>query len=112
MSEKHKLPGGATRSEEAPAYHLIPVDGVRRIARRFGMGAKVHGAENWKRSLGTEANAAAFCREAYNHMIEHAFRMASGSCPDDDHLGAIGWAVAAIAFAEAKFGKRWTEMAP
>lgn len=28
---------------------------------------------------------------------------------DDDHLGAIGWAVAVIAYCEEKFGKRWNQ---
>lgn len=106
----YELPGGATRSEKAPAYDMIPPEGLRRIARRFALGAEKHGAHNWKRSLETEADAAAFCREAYNHMLEHALKLASGECPEDDHLGAIGWAVVALAHVERKFMKRWTEL--
>ena len=48
-------------------------------------------------------------------MIEHALKMGS---PDnlewkdieDDHLGAIGWAVCVIAYCEEKFNKKWTDL--
>lgn len=111
-SPLHKLPGGATRSEQKPMYHLVPMAGPRRTALRFTMGAAVHGPSNWKRSLQCEANAAAFCQEAYNHMMEHAYKMAQGLEPLDDHLGAIGWAQSVLCYAEELFGKRWIELDP
>jgi hypothetical protein len=108
--EKFKLPGGATRSERAPAYHLVPGEGNRRTALRFGLGAEKHGPWNWIRSLDTPAHARAFANEAYNHMIEHANKMKDRADPEDDHLGAIGWAQAALAFIEAKFNCKWTDL--
>lgn len=104
------LPGGATRSEEAPRYDLVPREGIRRIALRYTMGAKKHGEGNWKKSCQTESNAREFCQAAYNHMMEHAQKMAAGDDPKDDHLGAIGWAVTVLAYCEGKFQKYWWEL--
>jgi hypothetical protein len=103
------LKGGATRSHEAPPFHLVPAEGLIRVAERFALGAVQHGPSQWKQSTILEHEAAAFCREAYNHMIEHALRL---SDPDqtDDHLGAVGWAVFAIAYVEALHGMKWTEL--
>jgi hypothetical protein len=106
----HILPGGATRSEKAPRYDLIPIEGLERIAERFSLGAEKHGEGNWKQSLATESNAYAFCKEAFNHAIHHANKMVSGIDPEDDHLGAIGWFVVVTAHVEEKFGKKWTHL--
>jgi hypothetical protein len=106
----YKLEGGTTRSEKAPAYHLVPPAGFRRTALRFGLGAEIHGAYNWMKSLSDETTARAFCEEAYNHMLEHALKMAACVDQGDDHLGAIGWAQAALAHVEEVFGKSWTDL--
>jgi hypothetical protein len=110
QEESVELPGGARRSHRAPSYHLLPKAGAVRIALRFELGALHYGDFNWLSSLDTEENAREFARDAYNHMIGHALAMADGSEPDDDHLGAIGWAVYALAEVERKFGKPWTEL--
>jgi hypothetical protein len=109
-SPLHQIPGGATRSEKAPDYDIVPMDGFKRTAQRFGYGAKTHGRDNWKLSLDTREHAQAFCREAYNHGMEHMLRMGSGYAPEDDHIGAIGFMVTVLAYAENKFGCRWTEL--
>ena len=106
----HTVSGGGTRSEKAPPYNLLTFDGVRRTALRFGLGAEKHGADNWKRSCETEPHAFAWCVEAFNHMQEHARKMVLGLEPEDDHIGAIGWAVEILAYCEQKYGKRWTEL--
>ena len=104
----YQLKGGATRSEQAPRYDLVPSTGLRRIAQRFALGAEKHGEGNWKLSVQTEEEAYSFCREAYNHMIEHANKMISGvDIECDDHLGAIGWAVMVFAYCEDRYGKPW-----
>lgn len=76
------------------------------------MGLEKYGQDNWKRSLETREGAYAFAAEAYNHMLEHATKMAAGLEPEDDHLGAIGWAVQYLAEVEERFECRWTELAP
>lgn len=108
---KHVLPGGGTRSEEAPPYHLVPHAGAKRTAKRFGLGAEKHGAWNWIESVQTEEDAAAWANEAYNHMLEHAMKMAQEEDTEDDHLGAIGWAQSVLCYIEEKFGIPWTLLA-
>jgi dATP/dGTP diphosphohydrolase len=104
QEEKYALPGGTTRTTRPAAFHLVPGAGLRRIAERFRLGAEVHGLNNWMAALETEHTAREFAFDAYNHMVEHAFKMIDGDDPEDDHLGAIGWAVAVLATAEEKFG--------
>lgn len=105
---KHVSPGGGTRSEQAPAYHLVPRAGIRRTALRFALGARYHGPENWKKSCESEEDALEWCQEAFNHLIEHAMKMSNGVDLSDDHLGAIGWAQSVLCYCEEKFGKPWT----
>lgn len=108
-ADRYRLPGGATRSGRAPAYHLVPPDGLQRTAQRFALGAERHGAWNWQQSLDTEAHAYLFCCEAYNHLVDHLFKMVTDQDQHDDHLGAIGWAQTVLAYAEARFKKPWTQ---
>jgi hypothetical protein len=112
MDTKYQLPGGTTRSERSPLHHLVPPSGPRRIAQRFTLGADTHGVDNWKKSLGSEGDAAAFCQSAYDHMMEHMLKMVALQDPEDDHLGAIGWAVCTLAHVESLYGKKWTELRP
>jgi hypothetical protein len=107
---KYALPGGGTRSEKAPPYHLVPREGLRRTAKRFGFGAEKHGEWNWLKSTETRELAAGWATEAYNHMMEHAMKMAAGLDPDDDHLGAIGWAQTVLCFIEEKYQCKWTDL--
>lgn len=111
IPEKFEIPGGATRSEEAPAYHLSHPSGYRREAERAALGAEKHGAYNWRRSLDTKEHAAAFCIEAYNHIQEHMLKLVSRANLLDDHLGAIRWGAGAICEAEGIYGRDfWTEI--
>jgi hypothetical protein len=102
--EVQKLPGGTTRSEKSPTFHLVPPEGARRIAKRFELGAAVHGTDNWKLALTSSDGRSAFVRSALDHMHEHLLKLESGEAPEDDHLAAIGWAVYALAFVEARYG--------
>jgi len=89
---------------------MIPPTALRRVARRYDLGAEKHGEGNWLQSLTSEENALAFCKEAYNHLVEHQMKMQGGLEPGDDHLAAIGWAVFALMAVEEKYGKPWTEL--
>ena len=90
----------------------MPPEGTRIIAQRFGVGAEIHGEYNWMESCNTPEDAFKFARGCYNHMIEHAIRMGSGDHDNDagGNLGAIGWAVYALAYIEAKYECHWTEL--
>lgn len=107
-----EVAGGARRSERAPFYHCMPRAGLRRIAGRWEIGLEKYGFGNWKKSLGSREDAYIFAAEAYNHMIDHAYKMANDLEPEEDHLGAVGWAVQYLAEVEEKFGCRWTQLGP
>jgi hypothetical protein len=112
---KYVLPSGATRSERAYAFHLIPSSGIIRIAERFALGANTHGENNWKLACATEADAHDFAIEAHNHLVAHVLRMSDRRHVEylhDDDLGAIGWAVCVLAYIEERFGKPWTSLTP
>lgn len=110
VEEKVKLPGGGTRSAGARPFHLVPIEGFQRTATRYGLGAEKHGPNNWKNSCECEADAAVWARMCYDHMMEHMLKMGSGDFPDDDHLGAIGWAQTQLAYVEEKYKKLWTSL--
>lgn len=82
--DKAVFTSGATSSTEKPRYDLIPVVALRRLAERFGYGAKKHGDHNYKQG----AHDPEFIRDRQNHMIEHAIKYANGD-RSTDHLGAV-----------------------
>lgn len=75
---------GASSSTEKPRYDLIPLVALRRLAERFGYGARKHGDHNYKQG----AHDPQFVRDRQNHMIEHAVKYANGDRAID-HLGAV-----------------------
>lgn len=82
--DKATFKSGATSSSEKPRYDLIPHVALRRLAERFGYGAKKHGDHNYKQGSADDA----FIRDRKNHMIEHAVKYANGD-RSTDHLGAV-----------------------
>ena len=106
----HVFSSGVRRSEKKPPYHLVPREGIERTAKRFAFGALKYGENNWQKCLVSESAAAEFCQDAYNHLYEHATKMAAGLEPEDDHLGAIGWAQSVLCLVESRFNKKWTEL--
>ena len=112
MDSKYKLPGGATRSERAPDYSLIPVAGMECIVRRFELGRDTHGSWQWMKSLDTLENAQNFSLEAINHLYVHLASMLTDGTEKDDHLGAVGWAVCVLAYARAVYGDEGLPVQP
>jgi hypothetical protein len=43
-------------------------------------------------------------------MQEHLQKMINGEDPEDDHLGAVGWAVLVLIQVEKQLGCRWREL--
>lgn len=91
--EKSSFEGGATRSAKTARYDLVPAEGTRAIAERYGIGAVKHGDNNWKQG-GKE-----FIKATLSHMLGHVdnLKMTAGRAEDDD-IGAIGWAATALAW--------------
>lgn len=81
---KHVFGSGASSSTEKPRYDLVPLTALRRLAERFGYGARKHGDHNYRKGLFDVA----FIRDRQNHMIEHAVKYAQGD-RSADHLGAV-----------------------
>jgi hypothetical protein len=86
-------PSGATRSRDVEniAWHLMPYVALRRIARRYGEGAKTHGKRNWEGGVPAS--------DTFDHIQEHLYKWASGD-RNDDHLAAAGWGICALMFYE------------
>jgi hypothetical protein len=91
---------GATRSETKPAYHLVPVEGIRLAAERMGLGWQIHGEENWKKG------GPKFFAETKNHLAEHCLRYVNGDA-SDDHLSAVLANAAMLAWWEETGRVRW-----
>lgn len=90
---KTTYPTGATRSADADAlrYDLIPPGPLRRLARRYAIGATAHGERNWERGLPTGSTI--------NHLVRHLELWREGD-RSDDHLAAVAWGAFALMFFE------------
>ncbi len=83
----------ARRNQRKPEYHKIPLEGLRRLALRFGLGGveyddptelgKLNGRQNW------EDGDDAYWVDAYNHAVEHLLLYRNDH--SDDHLAAVAW---------------------
>lgn len=80
----HRFSSGATSTTEKPRYDLIPLTALRRLADRFGYGAKKHGDHNYKAGYDDPD----FIRDRKNHLVEHIMNYIQGD-RSTDHLGAI-----------------------
>ncbi len=92
--EQQRFESGATRSKMDVRYDLIPSAALRRLARRYAVGADIHGDHNWKNGIPASAMV--------NHLLAHVdhFRdllekLQRGEAVDwsqeDDDLAAIAW---------------------
>jgi hypothetical protein len=106
---QNKYGGGTVRDRVSPLTR-VPHAGLKRIAERFAFGDEKYGEDNWKGMLDDPEGAAAFAKDANDHLVDHAFKMAQGLEPDADHVGAIGWAAVVLATIEDTFGCPWTEL--
>jgi len=75
-------------------FDLIPPEAERVVARRFGLGAKKHGEDNWKKG-GKE-----FIKACLNHLKAHTASLVEHDpmTHDDDDVGAIIWNAMALAY--------------
>jgi hypothetical protein len=91
--EKTAFEGGATRSAKTARYDLVPAEGTRAIAERYGVGAVKHGDNNWKQG-GVE-----FIKATISHVYGHLDNLkATAGQAEDDDIGAIGWGATALAW--------------
>lgn len=85
-------PSGAKSSERQPRYDLIPATALRRVVRRFELGAEKHGEGNWRKGIGDPA----WLLDRVNHAITHLYKVAeeikAGYRDKDDNAAAVAWA--------------------
>lgn len=93
--------GGALSSHAASAYYTVPVEGHRRVAARYSLGADKYGHNNWKNGDWT------FILERLAHMEEHLLRLKEGGNVEDDNLGAILWGGYCLAWYEKHKPEEW-----
>jgi hypothetical protein len=94
--EKATFEGGATRSAKEERYDLIPPEMDSAAARRFGLGAKKHGAKNWQNG------GAEFILSCLNHLRGHYNSLlTNGPWHEDDDIGAMLWNAGVLAWFKA-----------
>lgn len=83
---------GAKRSKACLRYDLIPVEFVRRIAKRYTDGAVKYGEWNWQKGLRDKPYIAQFKA----HIIEHWLEFMEHGNEKDDNLAGMAWGIAAL----------------
>lgn len=87
---------GSKRSEEKPAYHLIPRSFLEATAKAFSEGKRYdEDSPNWRRG------GPRFALAAYDHLIEHLHRWLDGDATED-HLGHAGAGLAMLCEFQAR----------
>lgn len=93
MSEKMvEFKSGAKRGANALRFDLLPVEGLRRLAKRYTGGAERYGEGNWKKGLKDPEYIAQFKA----HMLAHIVDYLENGCKDDDNLAAVAWGAFAL----------------
>ncbi len=85
---QHTFPSGAKRSKKSERFDLICPVGLKRIARRYALGAAKYSDFNW--CLGVPAS------ECLNHLIAHVVDFMENGNSKDDNLAAIAWNAIAL----------------
>jgi hypothetical protein len=98
MTTIKKFDSGATRTASKLRYDLIPPSALRALALRYGIGAELHGEDNWLKGI-------PFSAMLY-HLQEHIERFKQarveergdvfGQDGDVENLSAIMWGAAAL----------------
>lgn len=103
LTDKWIAKSGASSSEKAPPFHLIPLEVLIAEARRYGLGEVKHGRGNFEKACGSYKQPAEhdgqdkeWMIDRINHGILHALRWLAkmeGLIPwsDDDDAGAVQW---------------------
>lgn len=83
--------GGATTSKK-PLFHLLPSEGLIRVADRFELGLVKHSKDNWRKGIHEKE----FALARLDHVIGHALRLIDKiegrkEADGDDDAAAITW---------------------
>lgn len=89
------FPSGASSSELAPRFDLLPPGVLTLELERWALGAAIHGPNNWR--LG--AADPEWRRDRANHLLAHALAYVAGD-RSEDHLSAIRVNAAMLQYAD------------
>jgi hypothetical protein len=102
LGNDHVIVGGAKVSALVEKYSWIPACALRRIAKRFGDGAKYNSPDELKKfrpKFNWMSGDEEYFAERLNHGLRHLFLWMDGD-RSEDHLAAVGWMVCALMWAE------------
>lgn len=94
---------GARRnnSENKGRFDLLPVEAIQALAKRFEYGAKLHGANNWRKGIPNSS--------LFDSALRHLFQALNGEI-DEDHLASCLWNVSVLIYnREKNLGKEDVE---
>lgn len=100
-------PSGATSSHLAPVFTNC-VNFLFRFAQRCALGDRDHGRGNWIQAIYPRLDLS-FCRDRYNHAVEHLLKLSQEGTKKDDHIGAVAWFLGFATEVEAA-GYDWKEI--
>lgn len=85
---------GARRNsaEGKGRYDLLPPEAIDALAKRFEYGAKLHGANNWRKGIPNSS--------LFDSALRHLFQALADNT-DEDHLAACLWNVAVLIYNRA-----------
>lgn len=94
---------GARRnsSEGKGRFDLLPAEAIRALAKRFEYGAKLHGANNWRKGIPNSS--------LFDSALRHLFQALNGEI-DEDHLASCLWNVSVLIYnREHNLGKEQSD---
>jgi hypothetical protein len=103
---KTKFEQGATRSELAERYDLIPKAAMDALARRLALGAKGHGENNWR------GGGPGFRKATIAHLMKHLVNYMENGNADDANTDAIICNAAFLCHFECEYPFNPREMHP
>ena len=82
--KRQEFSTGARRDVQVgkPAFHLIPIPALKRLAELYARGAEKYGEHNWQKGM-------PFSR-VFASLLRHAYQYAEGD-RSEDHLAAVAW---------------------
>ena len=84
------------RSSAAPRYDLVPRVLLDAVERRFALGAKKYGDNQWRAGLHDPEFLRERANHALTHLLNYIYGTDNGEDSPEDNLAAVGWAVAVL----------------
>lgn len=84
------------RSSAAPRYDLVPRVLLDAVERRFALGAKKYGDNQWRAGLRDPEFLRERANHALTHLLNYIYGTDNGEDSPEDNLAAVGWAVAVL----------------